>query len=182
MENHFIETFETEQDVLRKIEDLKTEGYDDNDMYVMARSDDQLSLVRGRTEVDYHAAEGTWMDRFATFLTGDEKVHKAFLAMGINEHESEAYYQKVQDGHFLLYVNKTYEHSMDLAKKDAFELSEKEKTGLQNEAVESPKPEPVFIEDETTEVLDDRQYEDPAFRKDKRNVDPISKPDEKNFI
>lgn len=182
MENHFIETFETEQDVLRKIEDLKTEGYDDTDMYVMARSDDQLSLVRGRTEVDYHASEGNWMDRFASFLTGDENVHKAFLNMGINEHESEAYYQKVQDGHLLLYVNKTYDHQRDLAEKDAFELPEKEKTGLQNEALESAKPQPVFGEDETTEILDVRQYEDPAFRKDKRNADPISKPDEKNFI
>jgi hypothetical protein len=175
MLNQFIETYNTQEDVLLKIEELKKDGYLEKDMYIMAKSSDQLSLVKGKSDVEVHASEGGWADRFATFLTGDQKVHQAFLNMGIDESESERYYRDVQDGKLLLYVNKDAQ--------DAFELPEDEKTEIQQHKTESEGPRTIEEDREEKSVeLDDRQYEDPAFRKDKRNADPISKPDEKNFI
>ena len=175
MPNQFIEIYETQEIVLKKIEELKKDGYLEKDMYIMAKSDDQLSLVKGKTDVEAHASEGGWADRFATFLTGNEKIHQAFLNMGIDENESEHYYRDVQDGKLLLYVNKDAQ--------DAFELPEDEKTALQNEKLESEGPRSIAEEREEKVVeLDDSHYEEPAHRKDKRNADPISKPDEKNFI
>ncbi|ANU09912.1 hypothetical protein A1A1_07097 [Planococcus antarcticus DSM 14505] len=175
MPNSFIETYDSQESALKKIEELKKDGYLEKDMYIMAKSDDQLSLVRGKSDIEAHASEGGWADRFATFLTGDEKVHQTFLNMGIDENESEHYYRDVQDGMLLLYVNKDSQ--------DAFELPEDEKTAIQNDNLESEGPRSIEEEREEKAVeLDERHYEDPAFRKDKRNADPISKPDEKNFI
>ncbi|MDQ0428161.1 hypothetical protein QOZ98_000987 [Planomicrobium stackebrandtii] len=175
MTNRFIETYDRQETVLKKIEELKKDGYLDEDMYVMAKSDDQLSLVRGKSDVEVHASEGGWADRFATFLTGNERIHQAFLNMGIDENESEHLYRDVQDGKLLLYVNKDAQ--------DAFELPEDKKTAIQNEKLESQGPRPIEEDREEKAVeLDDHQYEEPAHRKDKRNADPISKPDEKNFI
>ncbi len=175
MPNRFIETFNTQEDVLQKIEELKKDGYLEKDMYIMAKSDDQLSLVKGKSEVEAHASEGGWADRFATFLTGDDNVHQSFLNMGIDENESEHYYRDIQEGKLLLYVNRDAH--------DAFELPENEKTDIQNEKLEAEGPRSIEEErEEKTVELDDRHYEDPIFRKDKRNADPISKPDEKNFI
>lgn len=175
MLNQFIETYDTQENVLQKIEELKKDGYLEKDMYIMAKSNDRLSLVKGRSDVEVHASEGSWADRFATFLTGDQKVHQAFLNMGIDENESERYYRDVQEGKLLLYVN-TDAH-------DAFELPEDEKTEIQQDKLEAEGPRTIEEErEEKTVELDEQHYEDPAFRKDKRNADPISKPDEKNFI
>ena len=158
MPNRFIETCNTQEDVLQKIEELKKDGYLEKDMYIMAKSNDQLSLVKGKSEVETHASEGGWAERFATFLTGDEKVHQAFLNIGIDENESEHYYRDVQEGKLLLYVNKDAH--------DAFELPENEKTEIQNEKLEAEGPRSIEEEREEKAVeLDDRHYEDSAFRK-----------------
>ena len=175
MPTRFIETYDNEENILQKIEELKKDGYLEKDMYIMAKFNNQLSLVRGKPDVEAHASESGWADRFTTFLTGDQKVYKAFLDIGINENESEYYYRDVQEGKLLLYVDKDA--------RDAFELPEDEKTEIQNDKLESEGPRSIEEEREEKAVeLDGRHYEDPAFRKDKRNANPISKPDEKNFI
>ena len=175
MLNQFIETYDTQEEVLQKIEELKKDGYLEKDMYIMGKSSDQLSLLKGKSDVEVHSSESSWADRFATFLTGDQKVHQAFQSMGIDENESEHYYRDVQEGKLLLYVDKDAH--------DAFELPENEKTELQQDKLASEGPRTIEEDREEKSVeLDERHYEDPASRKDKRNADPISKPDEKNFI
>ena len=51
--NKFMGTFDTESEVLQKIEELKATGSREEDMYVMARDKDQISMVRGRTDVEH---------------------------------------------------------------------------------------------------------------------------------
>nr|WP_256204122.1 general stress protein [Planococcus faecalis] len=62
--NKFMGTFDNETEVLSKIEELKAQGSKEDDMYVMARDEGQISMVRGRTDVDYKSSEGNWMDKF----------------------------------------------------------------------------------------------------------------------
>ncbi len=62
--NKFMGTFDTETEVLNKIEELKAQGSREDDMYVMARDKDQISMLRGRTDVDYKSSECNWMDKF----------------------------------------------------------------------------------------------------------------------
>ena len=180
---NFIQTFKSQEEVLDQIEKLKNQGHSEENMYVMAKSDDQLSLVRGRTEVDNQSSSGKIMDRFTSFLTGNDKVHQAFLRMGLDEQESDNYYQAVLDGDLLLYVNKEYSDRFETFDGDPFKLGEQEKTDIQNKKLEKEDPRRLGEDSEEEAVdLDERQYEDPGSRQDKRNADPISKPDEKNFI
>ncbi len=103
--NRFMGTFNTESEVLRKIEELKNQGISEDHMYVMAHDKEQLSMVRGRTDVDYKSSEGGWMDKFMGFLSGNESVHEAFSGMGIDDKEADGYYRDVQNGKILLFVD-----------------------------------------------------------------------------
>lgn len=106
--NKFMGTFDSETEVLRKIEELKAQGSSENDMFVMARDKDQISMVRGRTDVDYKSSEGNWMDKFKGFLSGDEPTREAFSGMGLDSQETDRYYQEVQNGKILLFVDREF--------------------------------------------------------------------------
>lgn len=106
--NKFMGTFDNETEVLRKIEELKTQGTSENHMYVMAQDKDQISMVRGRTDVDYKSAEGGWMDKFKGFLSGNEPVREAFSNLGVNGDEADRYYNEVQNGKILLFVDQEF--------------------------------------------------------------------------
>jgi uncharacterized protein (TIGR02271 family) len=111
--NKFMGTFDTETEVLKKIEDLKAQGSSEEDMYVMARDKDQISMVRGRTDVDYKSSEGNWMDKFMGFLSGNESSREAFSGMGVDDAEADRYYNEVQNGKILLFVDREYGANYD---------------------------------------------------------------------
>lgn len=105
--NNFMGTFDNETEVLRKIEELKSQGISEDHMYVMAHDKDQISMVRGRTDVDYKSTEGGgWMDKFMGFMSGNEPIRQAFNDMGVDGNEADRYYQEVQNGKILLFVDK----------------------------------------------------------------------------
>lgn len=106
--NKFMGTFDSETEVLKKIEELKATGSKEDDMYVMARDEDQISMVRGRTDVDYKSSEGNWMDKFMGFLSGDDSTREAFSGMGLDKDESDRYYNEVQNGKILLFVDQEF--------------------------------------------------------------------------
>ncbi|MGB6407969.1 MAG: general stress protein [Planococcus donghaensis] len=106
--NKFMGTFDSENEVLNKIEELKARGSRENDMYVMARDEDQISLVRGRTDVDYKSSEGNWMDKFMGFLSGDDSTREAFSRLGVDKNEADRYYNEVQNGKILLFVDREF--------------------------------------------------------------------------
>lgn len=111
--NKFMGTFDTESEVLQKIEELKATGSKEDEMYVMARDKEQISMVRGRTDVDYKSSEGNWMDKFMGFLSGDDSTREAFTGMGIDKDEADRYYNEVQDGKILLFVDQELGASYD---------------------------------------------------------------------
>jgi uncharacterized protein (TIGR02271 family) len=112
--NNFMGTFDSETEVLRKIEELKSQGISEDHMYVMAHDKEQLSMVRGRTDVDYKSTEGGgWMDKFMGFMSGNEPVRQAFNDMGVDGQEADRYYQEVQNGKILLFVDKEIGDSYD---------------------------------------------------------------------
>ncbi|MBT2583527.1 YsnF/AvaK domain-containing protein [Planococcus sp. ISL-109] len=106
--NKFMGTFETETEVLKKIDEMKAQGSREEDMYVMARNEDQISMVRGRTDIDYKSSEGGWMDKFMGFLSGNEPTREAFSNMGVDDQEADRYYEDVQSGKILLFVDREF--------------------------------------------------------------------------
>ena len=80
----------------------------ENDICIVTNDMDTLSIVHGLTDVDLRSSEGTWLDRFKAFLSGDEPVQVAFSHMGFTEEESFHYYDEVTNGGFLLYVDQEF--------------------------------------------------------------------------
>ena len=89
----FVGTFQNETEVLNQIDELKTQGYSDNDIYIVTKDADHVSIARGETDVDLRTPEGNWMDKFIAFLSGDE---------------SNRYFNEVKTGGILLYVDREY--------------------------------------------------------------------------
>ena len=104
----FVGTFQSENQVLNKIDELKAQGYTEEDIYVVTNDADSLTIVRGQTDVDLRSSDGNWLDRFMAFLSGDEPVRAAFTNMGFTEEESSRYYNEVKNGNILLYVDREY--------------------------------------------------------------------------
>ncbi|MTD30962.1 general stress protein [Planomicrobium sp. YIM 101495] len=178
MVQFFAETFEDEHALVKQINRMKAEGYVETDMFVLAKQDERLTFVRRNSEVEDVFVEDDWKQRFSTALSGNESLRETMRKMEISDDQAEHIREKVEGGHFFLYANRNY---AERSSGDRFMLGEKEKTELQNEQVQQG--ETVVPEhSEKSIVLDERHYEDPEMRRDKRRADPISKPDEKNFI
>lgn len=160
MADHFLGKYETEDEVLHQINKLKDEGLSESDMYILTQQGDQVSMIRGKTNVDTYAEQGNWMDRFTSFLTGNRNVDMAFDNMELTEQEKQIYYEALKKGLLLLYVNADYEARFREVGGDSFKLGEKEKTELQHRKEQSEKPTPSFTEQEERVKLDAHHYED----------------------
>lgn len=158
VDKRFIETYETEDELMQQVEKLKDEGYSESDMYIMAKKDGQLSMVKGRTNIDAHAEQGDWLNRFTSFLTDNNQMEWAFENMELTEHEAETYHAAVEKGKLLLYVNKDYEARFNEVGGDSLSLGEKEKTELQNRKKQSENATPAVTEREEKVRLDDHHY------------------------
>ncbi|KAB7705363.1 YsnF/AvaK domain-containing protein [Bacillus aerolatus] len=107
----FIGVFNNQTEVIRKIEELKAEGYAETDIYAVAKDADNISMVRGRTgaEVESTTAGGSWMDKFMAFLSGEDEVRGGLRNMGLDDADSDRYYNDIEAGKILLYVDKDYD-------------------------------------------------------------------------
>lgn len=178
MVQFFAETFDNEQALVNQINRMKVEGYSETDMFVLAKRDERLAFVRRNSDLEEVLVEDDWRKRFSTVLAGNESLGETMRKMEISDEQAEHIRRKVEQGHFFLYANRNYAERFS---GDRFMLGEKEKTELQNEQMQEEET-VVADHSEQSIVLDERHYEDPETRRDKRRADPISKPDEKNFI
>ncbi|WHY81942.1 YsnF/AvaK domain-containing protein [Siminovitchia fortis] len=108
MDKEIIGIFHSEEEAIRKVEELETQGYDASDIYAVAKDEDDVSMVRGRTNIDVKSKGGNWFDRFVGFITGEEPVREALHNAGLDGPEMDDYYHEIDNGGILLYVDKEY--------------------------------------------------------------------------
>lgn len=104
----FAGVFYNERDLLAKINDLQAKGYPDEDMFVVVKDENVLSVVRGRTEVHVEATHVSFADRFRGFLSGESPVRDALTHMGLSEDQADQHYTEVENGGMLLYVDRSF--------------------------------------------------------------------------
>ncbi|MGI2328093.1 YsnF/AvaK domain-containing protein [Planococcus sp. YIM B11945] len=114
-ENTFLGVFDTQAEVLSKVQELKAQGYREEDMYVVGQTDDHFSMVENQTGV-HTDATGTkedegFMGKFMSALAGESSSMEAFNGMGLDRDESDEYYRQVQNGKLVLYVDSEYGES-----------------------------------------------------------------------
>ncbi|MDX5323773.1 MAG: general stress protein [Exiguobacterium sp.] len=109
-EKQFVSMYETQQSALGKIEELRAKGYKDSDIYVVAKHEDNVSILRRQTDVHTEASHETgWFDKVRAFLSGKEDVHSGLRNMGLSEEEVNRHYRDVEDGKILIYVDEDFE-------------------------------------------------------------------------
>ncbi|MET1029834.1 YsnF/AvaK domain-containing protein [Domibacillus tundrae] len=106
--NKFTGVYHNEQDLLKKIMELQTIGFADEDMYVIVQNEEDISMVRGRTDVGVQSADMSFGDRFAAFLLGDTPIRDALLRTGMTEEEADIRYDEIKNGGMLLYADRDY--------------------------------------------------------------------------
>lgn len=107
-----IQSYDVQAQVLHKINELKAQGVNDEDMYVIAKYKDQVAMVQGQTNVHLDVQEDeNFMSNFKEFISGEDSTRHAFSQMGLGTGEADEYYRQVENGKLVLYVNPEYSTS-----------------------------------------------------------------------
>lgn len=109
-----VELFDNEIDVLARIEELKIQGYDEDDMYIIVDEDEEIKMLKGFTGVMIAEDDDSLYDRFKHFLQGHDSITDAFNRMDLDDEYRDACQEEVQRGKILLMVNKEYESKFEL--------------------------------------------------------------------
>ena len=104
-EKRFVGLFHSESALMDKMDQLRTEGYSEDNMYVIAKDDTNLSMLRSGTSAEVETAHESWLDRFMSFISGEDHVWSMFDRLGIDETEARQYSNDINNGALLLYVD-----------------------------------------------------------------------------
>lgn len=104
-EKRFVGTFQTETEVLAKVQDLKAKGISDDNIYVITKDDQDLHMLRSRTDAEVKTPEGSWVDKFMNFISGEDHIYNLLSDTGLSEAEKDRYTREIHDGALLLYVD-----------------------------------------------------------------------------
>lgn len=128
--------FNNESELQDQIHVLKTQGFSDEDMYVVANHDDQISMVQGSTEIDSNTDDGHWWGKFKSFILGEDTVDEAITNMGFDDQEREHYQSEVKNGKILLYVDREYGNHLNSDTQPGVYDDRQEDSNNQNEDAE----------------------------------------------
>lgn len=107
-----LETFLNEESLLRRIDQLKSEGIAEHDLHVISKHKLEGSAL-DYTDVQFKDAEGSFGDKVAAFFTGEDPQHRVFDKLNLSEAERVEYDNAVDSGKILLYVDNDAYYSND---------------------------------------------------------------------
>ncbi|WKA56540.1 YsnF/AvaK domain-containing protein [Planococcus shixiaomingii] len=115
-ENTFIGVFDNQEEILNKVEELKGQGHKEDHMYVVGRDNNSFSTLDTQTGVHVDATNDKkkqgFVGKVMSALSGDASL-EAFKGMGLERYEAKEYYEHVQSGKLVLYVDEDYGNTYD---------------------------------------------------------------------
>lgn len=138
-----IELFDREIEVINRVNILNQQGYREKDMYIITNDENGVSILRGLTDIVIKEEDASILDRFKSFLKGEDTITDAFNRLGLDEEEKEFYKEEVSKGKYLLFVDKEYGSYYRLSKDGEYELipeEERENILNKNKGKEEPVP------------------------------------------
>lgn len=109
MKDRVFEVLDNEVDLFIRVKELKSLGYEEQDMYIITQDEDSVSMLRGYTNIMIKEEDHSLLERFKSFLKGEDSIIDAFKRMGLEKEEKEYYHNEVKNGRLLLLVDKSYE-------------------------------------------------------------------------
>ncbi|MFD1204981.1 YsnF/AvaK domain-containing protein [Sporosarcina contaminans] len=101
----FIGMFYDDEEILKQIDDLKAQGFDGENIYVITKDKNDVAMFQGLKYGDVQTTPDSWFDRFIDFMTGEDHVRSMLKEVGVNDNDMDAYYRDIEAGGKLLYVD-----------------------------------------------------------------------------
>ncbi|MCG3088099.1 general stress protein [Sporosarcina cyprini] len=105
MKKTFIGSFPTQERLISKIKELQRKGVKEDDMYIVMKDDLAVAELKSRTSQDIHGTPSSFFNRFLGFMAGEDNVRSMLKDAGFTDEEAKIYYNAVQDGAILLYID-----------------------------------------------------------------------------
>ena len=100
--------FHSIDNVLYKLMEMKANGYEEEDIHVFSREQDNISMLDGQTKMNLNGSYGEdWRKGFNAFLGIEGPVFNAFNSMGYSDQESKHYLDEMENGGIALFVETT---------------------------------------------------------------------------
>lgn len=99
-----IETFGNEEELLGRIEQLKTDGIKEESLTVVSNETLKGSSF-DYTNVDFKSADGTAWDKIVSFFSSEEPEARVISSLELSDQEAQKYKNELENGRILLYVN-----------------------------------------------------------------------------
>ncbi|RLQ83851.1 YsnF/AvaK domain-containing protein [Planomicrobium sp. Y74] len=98
--------FGGQMEVQEKIEELKNEGYPSDNMYVIAKDNEQINALRSYSEVHFSTEQdGEWIDKFKELFSGNHSLRNVFEEMGFSSEEAEDFNRRIENGEIFLFAD-----------------------------------------------------------------------------
>ena len=104
-DKRFIGMYHNDSELMTKIDDLKNQGIDGENIYVIAQDDSDVTMFQGMKYGDVQTTPESWFDRFMNFLTGENHVRSMLREVNVPDSEMDNYYNEILNGGKLLYVD-----------------------------------------------------------------------------
>lgn len=101
----YIGMYFNEKELTERISELKREGWPEENIFVIAKNEDRLTMLQNRSDAEVQSAGSSWSDRFIGFLTGENPVRRMIEKLQLGVQETETYYRQIEEGGMLLYVD-----------------------------------------------------------------------------
>ncbi|MCM3611062.1 DUF2382 domain-containing protein [Planococcus sp. MERTA32b] len=103
-------TFELQAQVFKKIEELKEQGYREEDMYVVAKDGANIDTLQDKTRTNITSGDkdSSWKDKFTNLFSSDDTERSSYRNVSDDGTRDTDYSSHVENGRILLYVDRDY--------------------------------------------------------------------------
>ncbi|MFP7255944.1 DUF2382 domain-containing protein [Terribacillus goriensis] len=124
-----IETFQNENDVIVRVNELKSKGIQENKVTVITDKKPESSILADRLSVNYKEAKGSFGDKVSALFSGDDPEEKALEDLNLNQKETDRYVDELKSGKILLFVHPSAQQKLqgDASATNSDTLREQEK-------------------------------------------------------
>ncbi|MGA9467907.1 MAG: general stress protein [Exiguobacterium marinum] len=99
----FVGTYETKGNLLSKINELKENGYDEGELYVVTEQEDEVRVVKRETNVKVEEGDTSWLDNIQGGKSQD--VKQVLSDLGISNDEVDHAHSQVKQGGYALIID-----------------------------------------------------------------------------
>lgn len=96
-ERRFVGTFDTKESLLAKINELKENGYDEGELFVVTERDEAIHVLKRETDLNVEG-DTSWLDNLNGVGSEDWDTKQALTDLGIADDEIEQAHSTIKKG------------------------------------------------------------------------------------